>query len=85
MKDGSKYRIAFMTRQRLLLMGLKQVLAAEDSEAQLCDLPTVTDVGRWIQSAAAAAPHVVGWMSERSPSRPRRSSGLPHAYVPIWL
>jgi DNA-binding NarL/FixJ family response regulator len=88
MRDVKKYRVAFMTRQRLLIMGLKQVLLADDSQAHLCDLPTVSEVDGWIKGAAAEDPSVVivdclSRLAFKTVEEIRRT--LPNAYVLLWV
>lgn len=77
-----------MTRQRLLIMGLKQVLLAEDSQARLCDLPTVSEVESWLKGAVAAEPSVIivdclSKLAFKTVEEIRRA--LPNAYLLLWV
>jgi DNA-binding NarL/FixJ family response regulator len=88
MREVQNFRVAFMTRQRLLLMGLKEVLASDEHHVGLCDLPTVSDPQAWIEAATAEAPSVViidclSRLAFKTVEEIRRS--LPNAYILLWI
>jgi len=54
-----KCGVAFLTRQYLLISGLKHVLASENTPCKFCELPPSTEMELWLAAAQKLRPEIV--------------------------